>query len=74
MPVFLEITTGETTTPLFCTIISESDTTVRVRVADHWDVDLYKEMILVVDAFPHAAMDLAPQNAEVPDQSVQPSG
>lgn len=63
MPVFLKVTAGETKTSLFCTIIGEADDTVRVRLAEQWDVDIYKDMIQVVDAFPHAGMDLAPQNA-----------
>jgi hypothetical protein len=49
-------------TSLFCTIIGESDATVRVRIADQWDVEIYKEMVLTVDAFPDSDMDLAPQN------------
>ena len=57
--VFLKITTGETKTSLPCTIIGESDTTVRVRIADQWDVEIYKEMILVVDAYPTKDTDLA---------------
>ena len=62
MRVFLNVTTGGTKTCLFCTIIGESDATVRVRIADQWDVDIYKEMVLAVDAFPHTGMDLDPQN------------
>jgi len=62
MPVFLNVTTGEIKTSLFCTIIGESDATVRVRIADQWEVDIYKEMVLAVDAFPHAGMDLAAKN------------
>ena len=62
MPVFLKITAGELKTSLFCTVIGESDATVRVRIADRWDVDIYKDMILVVDAFPHTSIDLAPQH------------
>ena len=72
MPVFLNVTTGEIRTPLFCTIIGESDATLRVRIADQWDVDIYKEMILVVDAFPHAGMDLAPQHPEEHYTSARP--
>ena len=63
IPVFLNVTAGETKTTLFCTIIGESDATVRVRIADQWDVDIYKEMILVVDAFPHEGMGLVAQDA-----------
>lgn len=71
MPVFLKITAGEIKTSLFCTVIDESDTTLRVRIADQWDVDIYKEMILVVDAFPRAGMDLAPQHPEEADSSAR---
>jgi len=59
MPVFLHVTAGGIKTTLFCTIIGESDSTVRVRIGNQWDVDIYKEMVQAVDAFPHAAMDLA---------------
>lgn len=64
LPVFLNVTTGNIKTSIFCTIISESDATVRVRIADEWDVDIYKEMIRAVDAFPHEAMDPSPQSPE----------
>ena len=64
MPVFLCVITGGTKTSLFCTIIGESDATVRVRIADQWDVDIYKEMVMAVDAFPHAGMDLSSQVPE----------
>lgn len=63
IPVFLNVITGEAKTSLFCTIIGESDATVRIRIADQWDVDIYKEMILVVDAFPHEGMGPAAQDA-----------
>jgi hypothetical protein len=71
MPVFLNVTTGEIKTPLFCTIIGESDATLRVRIADQWDVDIYKEMILVVDAFPHTDRNLALENPEGPNQTAR---
>ena len=72
MPVFLKITAGDVRTTLFCTVLGESDATLRVRIADQWDVDIYKEMILVVDAFPHAGMDLAPQHPEEHYTSARP--
>jgi hypothetical protein len=62
LPVFLNIITGKIKTSLFCTIIGESDATVRVRIADEWDVEIYKEMVQAVDAFPHTGMNLAPQD------------
>lgn len=72
MPVFLKITTGEVKTTLFCTVIGESEATVRVRIADEWDVEIYKEMVHAVDAFPNSSMDLAPQNPEVVPQPARP--
>ena len=54
MSVFLLVTTGKIKTSLFCKIVGESDATVRVRISDHWDLDIYKDMILAVDASPHA--------------------
>lgn len=72
MPVFLRITAGEVKTTLFCTVIGESEATVRVRIADEWDVEIYKEMVHAVDAFPTTGMDLAPQNPEVVPQPARP--
>ena len=34
---------------LHCIVIGESDAAIRVRIADVWDVDILKEMILAVD-------------------------
>ena len=67
IPVFLNVTAGGTKTALFCTIIGESYDTVRVRIADEWDVDIYKEMILVVDAFPYPDRIPACEYAEEPN-------
>lgn len=67
IPVSLRITAGETRTSLLCTIIGESEATVRVRIGDQWDVDIYKEMILAVDNFPCEGMDLPSQDCEEPN-------
>jgi hypothetical protein len=73
IPVFLNVTAGGIKTSLFCTIIGETNDTVRVRIADEWDVDIYKEMIVVVDAFPHAGMDLATKDPGELNQTARSS-
>lgn len=55
-PVFLNMIVGDIRTSLRCTILSEANATVRVRIADGWDVDVYKDMILAVGVFPRAGM------------------
>jgi hypothetical protein len=35
---------------LNCTVISESDAALRVRISGNWEVDIYKEMVLAVEA------------------------
>ena len=54
-PVVLRVVAGQLHTELPCTVIGESDATVRIRlrgisIADVWEVDIYKEMILGVGA------------------------
>ena len=46
--VVLKVATGKLQTELVCTVIAESDTAIRIRVADICEVDIYKEMILGV--------------------------
>jgi hypothetical protein len=48
-PVLLHIATEGFLTALMCMIVSESDATLRIRVADLWDFDIYKEMVLAVE-------------------------
>ena len=48
-PVVLQVCTGELQVPLRGTLLGESDDTVRFRVGDGWDVDIYKAMILAVE-------------------------
>jgi hypothetical protein len=52
--VILRVVAGELRTTLPCTVIGESDTTVRIRlrgvtIPEVWDVDIYKKMILGVE-------------------------
>lgn len=44
------VTAGQVQTTLPCAIVGESDAAVRVRIAGIWDVDIYKEMVLAVEA------------------------
>jgi hypothetical protein len=48
-PVLLHIGTEGFLTALMCMIVSESDATLRIRVANLWDFDIYKEMVLAVE-------------------------
>jgi hypothetical protein len=48
-PVLLHVATEGFLTALMCMIVSESDATLRIRVADLWDFDIYKEMVLAVE-------------------------
>jgi hypothetical protein len=48
-PVLLHIATEGFLTALVCIIVSESDATLRIRVADLWDFDIFKEMVLAVE-------------------------
>jgi len=47
--VVLQVATGDLRVPLRGTIVGESDNSVRIRVADAWDIDIYKTMILAVE-------------------------
>jgi hypothetical protein len=47
--VVLQVATGDLRVPLRGTIVGESDSSVRIRVADAWDIDIYKTMILAVE-------------------------
>jgi len=49
-PVLLHVVTGGSLTALKCVIVGESKAVLRVRVANLWDIDLFKEMILAVEA------------------------
>ena len=49
-PVLLHVVTEGSLTALKCVIVGESKAVLRVRVANLWDIDLFKEMILAVEA------------------------
>jgi hypothetical protein len=46
--VVLRVAAGKLQTELPCTVIGESDAALRIRIAEIWEVDIYKEMILGV--------------------------
>lgn len=45
-PVILQIALGELRVPLRGTIIRDSVDALRVRLAETWDVDIYKSLIV----------------------------
>jgi hypothetical protein len=51
-PVALRVAAGELQTMLHCTVIGESASAVRIRIADVWDLDIFKDMVLAVEALP----------------------
>ncbi len=49
-PVVLRVVAGEIRVPLRGRLVGETDNVVRLRIAESWDVDIFKSMILGVDA------------------------
>jgi hypothetical protein len=47
--VVLRVATGSVFVPLRGKLISESIDAVRIRIADSWDVDIFKTMVLSVE-------------------------
>lgn len=47
--VILQVASDDLRVPLRGMIIGESDTTVRFRVGEGWDIDIFKPMILAVE-------------------------
>jgi hypothetical protein len=47
--VILQVAAGELRVPLRGVIVGESDASIRFRVGDGWDIDVYKPMILAVE-------------------------
>jgi len=48
-PVVLQVALGDIKVPLRGTLLKDGDDTVRMRIGDGWDVDIYKAMILAVE-------------------------
>ena len=47
--VILQVAADDLTVPLRVVIVGESETAVRFRVGEGWDIDIYKPMILAVE-------------------------
>jgi hypothetical protein len=48
-PVILRVATGNLRVPLRGRLLSETDDVVRLRIADSWDVDIFKSMVVAVE-------------------------
>ncbi len=48
-PVILQVALGDIKVPLRGKLLKDGDETVRMRIGDSWDVDIYKAMILAVE-------------------------
>ena len=48
-PVVLQLALGEIKVPLRGRILKEGGETLRMRIGEGWDVDIYKAMILTVE-------------------------
>ncbi len=48
-PVVLQIVLGDIKVPLRGKLLKEGGDTLRVRIGDRWDVDIYKTMVLAVE-------------------------
>jgi hypothetical protein len=57
LPVVLQVALGDIKVPLRGKLLKDGNDTVRMRIGDGWDVDIYKTMILAVE---EDAMGLMP--------------
>ena len=48
-PVVLQVALGDIKVPLRGKLLKDGEDTVRMRIGDGWDVDIYKTMILAVE-------------------------
>jgi hypothetical protein len=48
-PVVLQVALGDIKVPLRGTLLKDGVETVRMRIGEGWDVDIYKTMILAVE-------------------------
>ena len=48
-PVILRVRTGNLRVPLRGRLLSETNEVVRLRIADSWDVDIFKSMVIAVE-------------------------
>ena len=48
-PVILRVVTGSLRVPLRGRLVSETNEVVRFRIADSWDVDIFKSMVVAIE-------------------------
>jgi hypothetical protein len=48
-PVVLQVALGEIKVPLRGKLLKDCGNTVRMRIGDGWDVDIYKAMIMAIE-------------------------
>lgn len=48
-PVVLQVAVGDIKVPLRGKLLKDGDQTVRMRIGEGWDVDIYKAMIVAVE-------------------------
>jgi hypothetical protein len=48
-PVILRVATGNLRVPLRGRLLSETNDSIRLRIADSWDVDIFKSMVVAVE-------------------------
>ena len=48
-PVILRVVAGSLKVPLRGRLLSETNEVVRLRIADSWDVDVFKSMVVAVE-------------------------
>jgi hypothetical protein len=48
-PVVLRVVAGNLRVPLRGRMLSETDEVVRLRIADSWDIDIFKSMVVTVE-------------------------
>ena len=56
--VILQVATGELRVPLRGIIVGESESAIRFRIGEGWDIDVYKPMILAVEQDNWAAISM----------------
>ena len=49
LPIILQVALGDIKVPLRGKLLKDGGETVRMRIGEGWDVDIYKAMILAVE-------------------------
>jgi hypothetical protein len=48
-PVVLRVVTGDIRVPLRGRLLAETNDVIRLRIADSWDVDIFKSMVVAIE-------------------------